>query len=109
LVLGDATKADVEISARHLRDLEEAGAALDEREPDAFERGWRAIRPDAAAVLVTTDDGAVELSHANLRCTLRSLDQLLGPTPDDRIVSLLPRESALPTLLVDLLHARTGG
>lgn len=101
LVLGGDT--DVELTATRVHALQQEGAGIDAQEPDRFERAWAAVDPGDPALSV----GDVVLTHANVRFTLRSLEQLLELTPDDRVASLVD-DRGLPALLVRLLHARAG-
>ena len=72
-------------------------AELERAAPDGFdfEASWRAVRNEDVATLIYTSGTtgppkAVELTHANLLCQMRMLDQLFPTRPAGRAVSYLP-------------------
>ncbi|MCU1485820.1 MAG: hypothetical protein JWN67_2566 [Actinomycetia bacterium] len=84
-------------------DLRAAGRSLDEHEPDAFERSWRAIEPDAPAIVA----GAT-FTHANVVAAVRSLALATGAGPGRRVQVDLPVTAPGAHLLAPLTGATTG-
>lgn len=60
-----------------------AGASIDEREPDAFERRWREVTPGDEAV---RGDGGLSWSHGGLLWAARSVVQALDLGAGDRLL-----------------------
>jgi hypothetical protein len=82
-----------------------AGRAIDEREPDAFERRWRTIAPADAAVIA---DGGLSWSHGGLLWAARSVAQLVGAEPGVRLRLDDPLDGVRRLVLETLVPAVTG-
>jgi hypothetical protein len=96
----DAPSAPLDESA-----LAADGRAVDEREPDAFERRWRAIDAGDAAVVA---DGGLTWSHGGLLWAARSVGQLLGAEPGVRLRIDDPLDGVRRFVLETLVPAVTG-
>jgi long-subunit acyl-CoA synthetase (AMP-forming) len=83
VTVGPGDVADVVLDAGALRDVEGAGAGIDDDAPDRFERMCAAVTGVDPATVV---DGVV-LSHANLCWTLRSLRRLVALAPGRRVTT----------------------
>ncbi len=81
----------------------EDGAGEAERDPEAFERSWRAVTPETAATLIYTSGTTgppkgVVITHANVLWTVVSLDRT-GRFPESmKTLSYLPLAHALERL-----------
>lgn len=87
-----------------------AGAEIDRREPDRFERMIGTVEPDAPAFVFGE---AVELSHSNVLSAVRSLAGVVGPEPEgrragERTVAALARRSIAGRLAAEWWPAVSG-
>jgi len=82
LAVGGVVDLDAEPVALDEDALVTAGRAVDEREPDAFERRWREVQPGDDAV---RGDGGLTWTHGGLLWAARSLVQHLGLDEGDRV------------------------
>jgi long-chain acyl-CoA synthetase len=60
-----------------------------------FEASWRAVRPDDVLTLIYTSGTTgppkgVEITHAGILAEFAGTDEILTPTPADRVISYLP-------------------
>jgi hypothetical protein len=81
------------------------GRAIDEREPDAFERRWRTITPADAATIA---DGGLTWSHGGLLWAARAVAQCIGAEAGVRIRLDDPLEGVRRLVLETLVPAVTG-
>jgi hypothetical protein len=82
LAMGGALDLDVAPCALDEDALAAAGRALDEQDPDAFERAWRTVGPDDVAVI---GDGGAQWTHADITWAVHSVAQHLGAEPGVRL------------------------
>ena len=82
LAVGGVIDLDAEPAPLDEAALAVAGAAVDEREPDAYERRWRVVQPGDEAVRA---DGGLSWTHGGLLWAARSVVQHLDLGPGDRL------------------------
>ena len=87
-----------------LAPLLDEGAAIDESEPDAFERGWQAIGPDDPATLIER----LMVTHGALASAVQSLTVALRVGAHDRVLVGAPPSDATARTAGVLLAAVIG-